>query len=325
MSVPSGAWRVALLIVGVSCLALLAIAPRPGFGGSSPRPGAPDTAIGDDPTSGVPASGALATSLGTQDDHGMVVVPAGDFVLGGDLLTGTGPGQVVFAAEFLIDRTEVTNAAFADFVLQTGYRTVAEQRGDPRTWRTYTQPNLATNPVVSIAWADAIAFCDHAGKRLPSEVEWEKAARGSDARLWPWGNEWEDLRANTMERGQVGTTSVGAFPLGASPYGLVDMAGNAWEWTASAYTADAMSDSTNSIDEGSFRDHRVLRGGSWRTIALGTQSTYRKPAPSDYRRDTTGFRCAGSTTPTPRRWPRSPASPEVVEAAREQLVVGALP
>ncbi|MGH2561464.1 MAG: formylglycine-generating enzyme family protein [Thermomicrobiales bacterium] len=249
--------------------------------------------IVDQPAGGVPVSESLTALPETQRNNGMVVVPAGDFVMGGDPLNGTERGRVVFVAEFMIDRTEATNAAFAEFVLQTGYRTVAEQHADARSWRAHAQQDLATHPVVYIAWEDAIAYCEHVGKRLPSESEWEKAARGSEAWMWPWGNDWDEMRANSMERGKVGTTPVGAFPMGASPYGLVDMAGNVWEWTMSSYTESLSDDpSDREVADELFRDHRVLRGGSWRTMALGTQAMYRKPAPVDYRRDTTGFRCA---------------------------------
>jgi formylglycine-generating enzyme required for sulfatase activity len=198
-----------------------------------------------------------------------------------------------FVPAFVIDRTEVTNAAFAVFARRTGYRTLAEQAGEPRTWRTQAQPGTDAHPVTFIAWADANAYCIDAGLRLPTELEWERAARGDDGRLWPWGNEWDGNNLNSLERGATGPSSVGSFAPGASPYGLVDMAGNVWEWTSSPYVAASGQGATDAQASQTFHGHLVLRGGSWRTIAAGTQATYRKPAPPEYRRDTTGFRCAG--------------------------------
>lgn len=193
----------------------------------------------------------------------------------------------------MIDRTEVTNTAFATFVRQTGYVTLAERDGDPRSWRTFATPDRASHPATYIACENAVAYCQYAGKRLPTEIEWEKAARGDDARMWPWGNDWNETRVNSMDRGQTGTTPAGAFPDGASPYGALDMAGNVWEWIASAYGATISHDpSGNAVATEMFRGHRVLCSGSWRTMASGTQVVCRNPAPPEYRRDSSGFRCA---------------------------------
>jgi formylglycine-generating enzyme required for sulfatase activity len=272
--------RIAVPVTCVCAVALLVFSASPQFGETSPQPG---DIREQNEAERPPSTGPGAT---------MVVVPAGEFVMGGQPLDVGTQSRVVFLPAFAIDRTEVTNADFAAFVRETGYLTVAEQHGDARSWRTYDRSAMANLPVVFIAWDDANAYCVHAGKRLPTEAEWEKAARGADARLWPWGNEWDGSKTNSMERGQMGTTAVGAFAAGASPYGLVDMAGNVWEWTASAYADGENLELQDSADARTFRDAGVLRGGSWRTMTAGTQVTYRKPAAPDYRRDTTGFRCA---------------------------------
>ncbi len=220
----------------------------------------------------------------------MVVVSAGHFDMGGNPLDGTAPARRLDLPEFAIDRTEVTNAAFAEFAQRTGYLTEAERSGDAQTWRSLAGAGREQHPVVLVTWADATAYCEGAGKRLPGEAEWEKAARGPAARLWPWGNAWDAGLANTLEGGIGSTSPVGAYPAGASPYGIVDLAGNVWEWTASDYSSE--SPRGPAAGDGAFRGHKVLRGGSWRTIAQGAQPTYRKPAPPAYRRDSTGFRCA---------------------------------
>lgn len=274
-----------LIALGTILAALATTLPALPFIEATSRP------LGAEP---VPVSDATSLLAERHQDGGMIIVPAGDFIFGGQLLDGDLEGHMVFVAEFMIDLTEVTTGAFAAFVEQTGYVTVAEQQGDPVSWRKFASGDLKNHPVVFMAWDDATAYCSHVGKRLPSEVEWEKAARGDDARLWPWGNSWNEEWLNSLESGYGRTTPVGAYPNGASPYGIADLAGNVWEWTATAYVADPHEDSGDSSAEETFADSRVLRGGSWRTMANGTQTTYRKPAQPDYRRDTTGFRCAQS-------------------------------
>lgn len=231
---------------------------------------------------------------GTSQHDGMIVVPGGDFLFGGQILDGDLEGRSVFVPAFLIDLTEVTNGAFAAFVEQAGYVTAAEKRGDPVSWRTLAEDDSSVHPVAYMAWEDATAYCNFVGKRLPSEVEWERAARGDDARLWPWGNTWDETNLNSLEGGYGGTSPVNFYPDGASQNGAQDLAGNVWEWTASDYVTVSSQDVINDSDDLLFRGAHVLRGGSWRTMALGTQATYRKPAALDYWRDTTGFRCARS-------------------------------
>ena len=188
---------------------------------------------------------ALAAAL----DRRMVEIPAGEFLMGDK-------NRKVFVDAFWIGRYPVTNAQYKRFVDATGHK-------PPRHWQGNTYPaDRATHPVVYVTWDDAVAYAKWAGKRLPTEEEWEKAARGTDGRMYPWGNYWEEGRCNTSEAGIGNTTPVGHYsPGGDSPYGCADMAGNVWEWTASAW------------EPGSER--RVVRGGSWDFNQWGARCAYR--------------------------------------------------
>ena len=173
--------------------------------------------------------------------EGCVWVPPGEFILGGEYGL---PLQVVRLEKgFFAARTPVTNAQYARFVAETG-------RALPEHWRGRPSPTeLADHPVVNVSWHDAVAYAEWAGARLPTEQEWEKAARGYDGREYPWGA-WAEGRCNAAEAGIGETSPVGRFsPDGDSPYGLQDAAGNVWEWTASEW--------------GVRSESRVVRGGSF--------------------------------------------------------------
>jgi serine/threonine-protein kinase len=144
---------------------------------------------------------------------------------------------------YAIAMTPVTNAQYRAFVEATGHRT-------PGHWKRGRIPSdKEDHPVVRVTWDDAVAFCEWAGGRLPTEKEWEKAARGTDGRQYPWGERWESGLCNTDEAGIWDTTPVTRYPEGASPYDLLDMAGNVWEWCEDWF------------DEG--QGDRVVRGGSY--------------------------------------------------------------
>lgn len=234
----------------------------------------------------------------------MVLVPAGPFIMGIDdprASKDEKPARQVFLNAFHIDRHEVTTAQFAEFVSATGYRTSAEQEGqaektDRIDWRHPRGPCTDTlaidlHPVVYISWHDAQAYCAWRGKRLPTEAEWEKAARGSDGRVWPWGNLF-DHRANHWGSadGHEQTAPVGSYPAGASPFGAVDLAGNVWEWCADWYSgALPVGENPQGPATGQFK---VLRGGSWINPPPILRSTNRfKLLPSE-RSGYVGCRCA---------------------------------
>ncbi len=228
-----------------------------------------------------------------KDDKDMVRVPAGEFLYGEDK-------QTVSLPEFWIDRTPVTNREFAHFVQAAGYRTTAEQAGtgcanttgkwqdvQGADWRHPGGPQTdiegkADHPVVQVSWDDAVAYATWAGKRLPTEQEWEKAARGTDGRKYPWGNQEPSPELCNFDKKQGRTTPVGKYsPQGDSPYGCTDMAGNIWEWTAS----------------GDESGGRMLRGGGWSHPAAYLRVVLRSRHDRDDRYDTDGFRCVASVMP----------------------------
>src|SRR5262249_24950691 len=161
--------------------------------------------------------------------EGMVYVPGGQFEMGrsnGDEYER--PAHIVIVEPFFIDRTEVTNEQYQRFVTETGHRA-------PTHWQNgkFT-PGEAKLPVFNVSWYDANAYARWAGKRLPTEAEWEFAARGADGRLYPWGNAWNASVSNAGHANGGRLVEVGHFPAGTSPFGALDMCGNVWEWTASS-------------------------------------------------------------------------------------------
>ncbi len=222
----------------------------------------------------------------------MVKVDAGPFKMGQDgSKPKNGPAHQVDVAAFEIDRFEVTNEEFAHFADQTGYVTYAEKNG-AKNWRNAAEgkPN---HPVVYVTWNDADAYCKWAGKRIPTEAEWEKAARGTDSRVYPWGNDFVAANGNFYEGGIRGTTAVGSFGSGASPSGANDMAGNVREWTADYFKAypGQKADADPFFGE----KNRVNRGGGWFDGQDGELvTTYNRNAgpPATSANDDIGFRCA---------------------------------
>jgi formylglycine-generating enzyme required for sulfatase activity len=158
-----------------------------------------------------------------KDGTHLIRIPAGEFWMGSDDgPENERPRHRVHLDEFYIARHPVTNAQYAKFIKETGHR-------EPYYWneKRFNQPN---QPVVAVSWHDALAYCEWAGLRLPTERQWEKAARGTDGRKWPWGDEPPDERRCNFGTQVGATTEVGSYPDGASPYGCQDMAGNVWEW-----------------------------------------------------------------------------------------------
>jgi formylglycine-generating enzyme required for sulfatase activity len=199
------------------------------------------------------------------------------------------PQRAVYLDTFAIDKTEVTKEAFGQFVQKSGYQEAAG-------WSDQTALAFqAKEPVVGVLWRDADAYCKWTGKRLPSEAEWEKAARGTDGRRYPWGNQWEPARANIAEHGYGGVMPVGSFTAGASPYGALDMAGNAAEWVADYFDFDYYTSAPAYNPQGPNRvmDH-VLRGGSWDSPREHTQTFFRDSSHSAKPNMRVGFRCARS-------------------------------
>lgn len=253
--------------------------PRP-----TPTP-APTTAAEESKTEATPEAQPL--------NEDMVSVPAGPFTMGYDksAKAKNKPAHQVDLPAFEIDRFELTNDEFAQFVAQTGYKTYAEQNG-AKSWKDVIE-GKGNHPVVYVTWDDATAYCKWAGKRLPTEAEWEKAARGDDARIYPWGNEFNAANGNFYEGGIRGTTAVGSFPSGASPYGAEDMSGNVREWVEDFFLPypGAAADADPFFGE----KNKVNRGGGWfddeKSEVLTTYNRNAGP-PGISANDDIGFRCA---------------------------------
>ncbi|MBN2549857.1 MAG: SUMF1/EgtB/PvdO family nonheme iron enzyme [Anaerolineales bacterium] len=213
------------------------------------------------------ATRILPTSRRSAAKIEWVKIPAGEFIFGED-------GKKISLPAFQIARFPVTNLQYRLFL------DARPLHPAPSHWKGRDFPmGKARYPVVGVSFYDAMAFCEWMNCRLPTEEEWEKAARGSDGRTYPWGEAWEDGKyCNNWDAGVGGTTSVDRFSLGISPYGVWDMVGNVWEWTGSENQGPYM---------------HVLRGGSWRLFSrFAVQVTRRDWHTLDDSRDDLGFRCA---------------------------------
>jgi formylglycine-generating enzyme required for sulfatase activity len=227
---------------------------------------------------GTPRAGA---SLADAAEHGpMIRIPAGQFVMGSSRPEER-PAHRVSVAAFEMDATEVTTGAYQVCV--------AAGRCKPTvTWKTcnLAQPGKERHPINCLDWSQAEAFCKWAGKRLPTEEEWEYAARGTDGRSFPWGNALPDGRVCWKRAaGKQGTCPVATFPTGDSPFGLHDMAGNVWEWTASGFSRSHSSKRGATL--------KVNRGGGWGDVdPASLRATTRGRWNPEEGADVLGFRCA---------------------------------
>jgi|GEM_PF-583394 len=235
-----------------------------------------------------------------QDGAPMVLVPAGEFLYGDGILFGSNGVRWSLPA-FYIDKYEVSTRLYATFIQDTRqpwwmtlfsawqsaftsvnhYDRRGKKTAQPRDWsQQVALVGSGDRPVVNVTWHDADAYCRHYGKRLPTENEWEKAARGTDGRTYPWGNEEPSSRHalfNTEWNGYGTLATVESYEAGKSPYGLYHMAGNVWEWTGSNYIGSS----------------KVLRGGSWINDAGNVRSADRVGGtPSEGGNNNYGFRCA---------------------------------
>lgn len=253
-------------------------------------------------------------------DRSMVYIPPGEFLMGSESgRENERPQRPVYLDGYEIDRYEVTNSQYRRFIQATG-------RIPPRYWTGGDYPpGQADVPVVGVGWQDADAYCAWAGKRLPTEAEWEKACRGADGRIYPWGDLWQPERANVgmpfeearsglwdeawsyLQAGQTGSEArslrpVGTYPEGAGPYGAMDMAGNASEWVLDWYNWSGyweLPARNPQVLEPPW--NRCLRGSSW-FIPYGDQSEGQKQSRCSARNSShvansnarTGFRCARS-------------------------------
>jgi formylglycine-generating enzyme len=247
--------------------------------------------IEDEQVSSEPETASNEEPIGEE----MVAIPAGPFVRG----TSNGgydeqPQRTIYLDTFSIDRHEVTNYQYQQFVLATGHR----KAGPPSRYAKSIGKMRGTNqPVVYVSWEDATEYCQWKGRRLPTEAEWEKAMRGSDGRLWPWGNQERVNGANwaRVQDGYDVSSRVGQFQTDKSPYGVMDGAGNVMEWVADwyqeSYYKEAPEKNPQSPEYGTYR---VIRGGGYTTTGADLRITSRSKMVPDFRDETIGFRCAVS-------------------------------
>ena len=232
-----------------------------------------------------PASSGLPNSIQGADGAEMMLVPAGPFSMGSEA-THAKPRHRVHLDHFYVDAMEVTNAQYTSF-------TNATKRAEP-LYGNLKKFNGSSQPVVGVSWFDADAYCKWAGKRLPTEAEWEKAARATTGRSYPWGDKWDVSRANG-ENKLGATTPVGSYPNGVSPYGIHDMAGNVSEWIADWYSEDFYQRSPKENPQGpESGTERVVRGGSWFNPPYTLRSWYRSNSTPETRSNLIGIRCVRS-------------------------------
>ncbi len=244
-----------------------------------------------------PALSIGSTSIAEKDGMVLMYVPAGEFRMGSsdadrDAQSDEQPQHTVYLDAFWIDRTEVTNAMYAKCVA-AGACEPPWSRNSYTFHAYYGDPRFDNYPAAWMNWPAAKAYCEWAGRRLPTEAEWEKAARGTDGRLYPWGNTAPNSQLLNFSANLGDTTEVGSYPAGASPYGALDMAGNLWEWVADWYDNDyyARSSSTNPPGPEPQAYHSC-RGGSWNNTASYIRAAFRgndDPGKCD---GLTGIRCA---------------------------------
>ena len=226
------------------------------------------------------------------DGMPMVRIPAGSFVMGSD--TGNQnhvPAHRIFLATYWIDQHEVTNRQYAACVEAGACDPPWAFDSETRTVY-YKAEEFANYPIQATTWRQADEYCAWAGGRLPTEAEWEKAARGTDQRTYAWGEGAPDCGKANFDRCVGDTDAVDANPAGASPYEVVGMAGNVWEWTADWYAQDTYQVHSNRHPAGpGTGTHRVIRGGSWLTDADSLRTYYRFFSVPDFGWNSIGFRC----------------------------------
>jgi len=241
-----------------------------------------------------PTLGIGSTQVSEQDGMVMVYVPAGEFVMGSDSgYSDEQPVHTVYLDAFWIDQTEVTNKMYA-LCVADGECAPPDSSESFTRRNYYGNPEYDDYPVIYVSWNDASEYCKWAGAELPAEAAWEKAARGTDGRTYPWGEGIDCQKANYYSC--VGDTSrVGSYKSGKSPYGVYDMAGNVWEWVADRYSATYYAISPSSNPTGPTSGYyRVLRGGSWGPLDRIVRSALRREYDPTIAYSHIGFRCLRS-------------------------------
>ena len=263
-------------------------------------------------------AGCDQSSVSSVPPEDMVLIPAGEFVMGTNSEGANAdqkPAHTAYLEAFYIDKHEVTNAQYEEFILANGYKKrafwteegwnfIQKFQFDADEWHQietpvqYGENSVSTepdHPVIGVSWHEANAYAAWAGKRLPTEAEWEKAARGTDGRIYPWGNRMDFSKLSYFPH-VIKLQAVGSFPEGASPYGVMDVAGGVWEWCADWYDDSYYSQNPRKNPTGPDKgEYRVLRGGGWDSIRLQLQTFYRYYDKANRRTYNIGFRCVQDT------------------------------
>jgi formylglycine-generating enzyme required for sulfatase activity len=239
---------------------------------------------------------ALASIIARTSEE--ILIPAGEFVMGSPDGEGDDeekPQHTVYLDAYYIDKYEVTNARYQACV-DAGACDAPQESSSSTRGSYFGNPEYADYPVIHVNWFQAEAFCAWEGRRLPTEAEWEKAARGTDRRTYPWGNEAADAGLLNYDENVGDTTAVGSYPSGASPYGVMDMAGNVWEWVKDWYDSGYYRQSPRDNPQGPETGmYRVLRGGSWVDFGnRGVRSALRGLSNPGFWDSSGGFRCVRS-------------------------------
>lgn len=316
------AYMFVLLVTGIGCLATYFVGSREGvIGGvatslasrraavvptfvftvvaptTAPAPTSASPPTATPAPSVTPTYGIGSTLVSTVDGTILSYVPAGEFIMGSSEADANAEGnerpqRTAHLGAFWIDQTEVTNQAYAACVVAGGCKRPYRPDSATRVGY-YDDLQYAHYPIINVSWEDAKSYCSWSGRRLPSEAEWEKAARGLDGKMYPWGDIQPTVDLLNFNN-QIGdTTQVGYFPKGVSPFGVLDMAGNVWEWVADWYMYEyySVSPLENPLGPPTGEGH-VIRGGSWNYGAEYARSSYRGWSPAVNRLDHLGFRCA---------------------------------
>ncbi|MGD9727213.1 MAG: formylglycine-generating enzyme family protein [Nitrospiraceae bacterium] len=250
---------------------------------SGPCPAESDQAVAD--------AAPLQEQLTGRDGAPLILIPAGRFLMGSE--TGEADEQPIHPIEldaFYIDKYEITVSRYARFLH-------ARRPEQPFLWAQAARRGQGRKPVIGVDWFDAKEYCEWIGRRLPTEAEWERAARGDDQRIYPWGNEpptgLHVVAGLKKWTGYDTLGVVGSHPQGGSSYGVEDLAGNVWEWIADRYDEQYYRESPGHNPQGPTRGPlRVLRGGAWNNNAATIRSANRAAYAPSARRNDAGFRCA---------------------------------
>ena len=233
-------------------------------------------------------------SLREKDGMEILYVPGGSFEMGSTELTYAKPVRTVDVDGFYIDKYEVTNGQYRRCVSEGACQFGGENTSNTRE-RYYDNPVYTNHPVINLNWYEARDYCQWVGGDLPTEAQWEKAARGTDGRRYQWGDFEPNKSKAKYNQNEGDTMPVGSYSQNVSPFGAMDMAGNVWEWTQDWYADSYSPDDTDNPSGPTAGQFRTIRGGCWYYEATFIRSAHRSKHNPLYRYYNVGFRCA--TTP----------------------------